>query len=89
MDCECQEKVFDHENYCNYCVECGKMFDICPTIVLNDYQLYKQEGYYLKPVLFNRIKHFRKWIYLILGQSAPNTIPWDIINILKKEKRIY
>jgi len=43
-DCDCQNKIMDFENYFQYCSYCGKIFDICPTTVLNDFHLHKQEG---------------------------------------------
>jgi len=64
----------------DYCSDCGKVFDICPTIIFDDFHLYKQEGHFAKPGVFNPINHFRKWIYLILGESSPAIIPHKIIN---------
>ena len=77
MDCNCENKILDSENYFYYCQECGKIFDICPTLILNPENLFKQEGRSVRPSKFNPSKHFRNWIYLILGRSP--YIPQSII----------
>jgi len=79
MDCKCINKIMDHENYYKYCNDCGKIFEICPTIIEDEYSLMKQEGFFIKPSDFSPIKHFRRWILLILGES-PAFIPHTIIN---------
>ena len=75
--CNCETKILDYENYFYYCQECGKIFDICPTLILDQENLFKQEGRSVRPSNFNPSKHFRNWIYLILGRST--YIPQSII----------
>ena len=79
-DCKCINKIIDYENYYEYCSECGKIFEIHSSIIYDDYFLMKQEGFYRKPSDFSPIKHFRRWIYLILGESPTALIPDKIIN---------
>jgi len=78
-----ENKIMDLENYFQYCINCGKIFDICPTTVLNDFHLHKQEGYIKKSSNFNQSLHFRRWMLLILGERTPVFIPHKIINECK------
>jgi len=79
-ECDCKNKIMDYENYFQYCSYCGKIFDICPTTVFNDFHLYKQDGNIKKPTNFNQSLHFRQWMLLILGERTPVFIPHKVIN---------
>lgn len=56
----------DHENYYKYCNDCGKIFEICPTIIEDEYSLMKQEGFLLNQAISLQSNIFEDGFFLSL-----------------------